>query len=84
MGRGGMASTIEAAQTAAGGGVSAIVANGSDMNNMERIFSGGDVGPLFPATARPSMVQNWLAQAAQPARDEQGDGDGEAAAEPGG
>eukprot|EP00961_Rhodomonas_salina_P147307 1982361-Rhodomonas_salina.2 len=67
MGRGGMASKIEAAQTAARGGVSAIVANGNDMINIERIFSGVDVGTLFPALDRPSMIQNWLAQAAEPA-----------------
>eukprot|EP00961_Rhodomonas_salina_P023926 321562-Rhodomonas_salina.1 len=37
------------------------------MNNIERIFAGSDVGTLFPASERPSMIQNWLAQAAEPA-----------------
>jgi len=66
-GRGGMASKILAAQTAAAGGVHAVVANGYDLANISRIFAGSDLGTLFPAsTHRPSKLQHWLAHAAKP------------------
>lgn len=65
-GRGGMASKILAAQTAAAGGVHAVVANGYDLTNISRIFAGSDLGTLFPgSTQRPSKLQHWLAHAAK-------------------
>lgn len=64
-GRGGMASKILAAQTAAAGGVHAIVANGIDLSNITAIFNSEDVGTLFPAIEmRPTKLQHWLAHAA--------------------
>ena len=65
-GRGGMESKIHAAQTAAAGGVHAVVANGHDLDNISRIFAGSDVGTLFPGNKRrPSKLQHWLAHAAK-------------------
>lgn len=65
-GRGGMGSKIHAAQTAAAGGVHAVVANGIDLANISRIFAGDDVGTLFPGSSkRPSKLQHWLAHAAK-------------------
>ena len=65
-GRGGMASKIHAAQTAAAGGVHAVVANGHDLENISRVFAGGDVGTLFPGSkTRPTKLQHWLAHAAK-------------------
>jgi glutamate 5-kinase len=65
-GRGGMASKILAAQTAAAGGVHAVVANGHDLANITRVFEGTDVGTLFPGNkTRPSKLQHWLAHAAK-------------------
>jgi len=64
-GRGGMASKIVSAQTAAAGGVNAVVANGIDLENIYRIFNGDDIGTLFPAAdMRPTKLQHWLAHAA--------------------
>jgi glutamate 5-kinase len=65
-GRGGMASKIHAAQTAAAGGVHAVVANGHDLANISRVFEGSDVGTLFVGNKkRPSKLQHWLAHAAK-------------------
>jgi glutamate 5-kinase len=65
-GRGGMASKIHAAQTAAAGGVHAVVANGHDLANISRVFAGTDVGTLFPGSKqRPTKLQHWLAHAAK-------------------
>ena len=65
-GRGGMGSKIHAAQTAAAGGVHAVVANGYDLSNISRIFAGEDVGTLFPGNKkRPTKLQHWLAHAAK-------------------
>jgi glutamate 5-kinase len=65
-GRGGMASKIMAAQTAAAGGVHAVVANGHDLKNIARVFGGNDVGTLFPGKkTRPSKLQHWLSHAAK-------------------
>merc|ERR1719329_1551086 len=65
-GRGGMASKIHAAQTAAAGGVHAVAANGHDLENISRVFAGGDVGTLFPGSkTRPTKLQHWLAHAAK-------------------
>jgi glutamate 5-kinase len=60
MGRGGMASKISAARISALGGVHTVVASGYDLNNITKIFSGTDVGTLFPASSRPNKRQRWL------------------------
>ena len=60
MGRGGMASKINAASVAAAGGVHTVVASGFDVTNVTRVFGGEDVGTLFPASARPNKRQRWL------------------------
>jgi glutamate 5-kinase len=61
MGRGGMASKIEAASLAAEGGVNTVVASGNDTENIRRIFDGEDVGTLFQAQGgRPTKSQQWL------------------------
>lgn len=68
-GRGGMASKILAAQTAAAGGVHVVVANGIDLSNITAIFNSEDVGTLFPgADVRPTKLQHWLAHAATAAQ----------------
>lgn len=66
MGRGGMASKINAAQVAANGGVICCIANGFDINNVSRVFQGQDIGTVFPAKERPTRLQHWLAHAANP------------------
>jgi len=64
-GRGGMASKINAAKTAADGGACAIIANGSNIANVSKIFNGEPVGTLFPSVnAPPSRIHHWLAYAA--------------------
>lgn len=60
MGRGGMASKISAARLAALGGVQTVVASGYELNNITKIFAGGDVGTLFPGCPRPNKRQRWL------------------------
>ena len=60
MGRGGMSSKINAASVAAAGGVQTCVASGFDVENVRRVFSGQDVGTLFPASQRPNKKQRWL------------------------
>lgn len=60
MGRGGMASKISAARISALGGCHTVVASGYDLNNIGNVFSGADVGTLFPASARPNKRQRWL------------------------
>ena len=60
MGRGGMASKISAARMSALGGVETVVASGYELNNITKIFSGKDVGTLFPASKRPNKRQRWL------------------------
>ncbi|EKX43319.1 hypothetical protein GUITHDRAFT_73277 [Guillardia theta CCMP2712] len=65
MGRGGMASKINAALTATAGGSKAIIANGHDLTNISGIFEGKDIGTLFPANDRKHDKMNyWLAHAA--------------------
>ena len=47
-------------------GVHAVVANGHDLENISRVFAGGDVGTLFPGSkTRPTKLQHWLAHAAK-------------------
>jgi glutamate 5-kinase len=60
MGRGGMGSKITAALVAANGGVTTCVASGYDLGNIKKIFSGDDVGTLFPGRTRPNKRQRWL------------------------
>mmetsp|Transcript_4653 Transcript_4653/g.11741 ORF Transcript_4653/g.11741 Transcript_4653/m.11741 type:complete len:418 (-) Transcript_4653:198-1451(-) len=61
MGRGGMASKIDAASLAAQGGVNTVVASGNDTDNIRRIFDGEDIGTLFEAQGgRPTKSQQWL------------------------
>jgi glutamate 5-kinase len=60
LGRGGMASKIAAARISALGGVETVVASGYDLSNIAKVFSGRDVGTLFPASARPNKRQRWL------------------------
>jgi glutamate 5-kinase len=60
MGRGGMGSKITAALVAANGGVTTCVASGYDLENIKRVFSGDDVGTLFPGRSRPNKRQRWL------------------------
>jgi glutamate 5-kinase len=60
MGRGGMASKIAAARVAALGGVHTCVAGGFDIGNIKKVFSGEDIGTLFPASGRPNKRQRWL------------------------
>eukprot|EP00290_Baffinella_frigidus_P007092 CAMPEP_0180135762 /NCGR_PEP_ID=MMETSP0986-20121125/11040_1 /TAXON_ID=697907 /ORGANISM="non described non described, Strain CCMP2293" /LENGTH=441 /DNA_ID=CAMNT_0022076555 /DNA_START=94 /DNA_END=1419 /DNA_ORIENTATION=+ len=60
MGRGGMASKISAARVAALGGVQTCVASGYDLGNIKKVFSGEDIGTLFPASARPNKRQRWM------------------------
>eukprot|EP00293_Proteomonas_sulcata_P004971 CAMPEP_0184324766 /NCGR_PEP_ID=MMETSP1049-20130417/136801_1 /TAXON_ID=77928 /ORGANISM="Proteomonas sulcata, Strain CCMP704" /LENGTH=152 /DNA_ID=CAMNT_0026646621 /DNA_START=17 /DNA_END=475 /DNA_ORIENTATION=- len=66
MGRGGMASKIDAAQVAANGGVTCVIANGFDISNVHKVFDGQDIGTVFPALERPTKLQHWLAHAANP------------------
>jgi len=49
LGRGGMASKIKAARKVALAGVPTIIANGLKRHILQQIFSGKDVGTLFPA-----------------------------------
>ncbi|EKX52215.1 hypothetical protein GUITHDRAFT_102118 [Guillardia theta CCMP2712] len=60
MGRGGMGSKIHAAQVATQGGVHCCIANGYDIRNIARVFSGDDIGTFFPARQRPSKHTHWL------------------------
>ena len=60
MGRGGMASKISAARLSALGGVHTVVASGYELDNISKIFSGADVGTLFPGCPRPNKRQRWL------------------------
>jgi glutamate 5-kinase len=61
-----MGSKIQAARVAARGGVNCCVANGMDIHNISRVFSGEDVGTLFPAHQRPTKFQHWLLFSSQP------------------
>jgi len=60
MGRGGMGSKISAALVASDGGVTTCVASGYDLANIKKVFSGDDVGTLFPGRSRPNKRQRWL------------------------
>jgi len=60
MGRGGMGSKIHAAQVATQGGVHCCIANGYDIRNIAKVFSGDDIGTYFPARQRPSKHTHWL------------------------
>jgi glutamate 5-kinase len=36
------------------------VASGYDLGNIRRVFSGEDIGTLFPASPRPNKRQRWM------------------------
>lgn len=66
MGRGGILSKIAAARISAHGGVNTCVVSGYDVQNIKRVFSGVDIGTLFPAESRPNKRHRWLSFCANP------------------
>jgi glutamate 5-kinase len=60
VGRGGMGSKIAAASLAASNGVNTIVASGHNIHNLAEVFSGSDIGTIFPPAERPTRNQRWL------------------------
>jgi len=60
VGRGGMGSKIAAASLAADHGVNTVIASGHNIQNISTVFSGSDIGTIFPPSARPSRSQCWL------------------------
>ena len=59
-GRGDMGSKIAAASLAADNGVNTVIASGRNIQNISTVFSGSDIGTIFPPSARPSRSQCWL------------------------
>ncbi|MBQ6538645.1 MAG: glutamate 5-kinase, partial [Eubacterium sp.] len=49
LGTGGMISKLEAAGIANDAGADMVIINGNDMDNIERLFNGEDIGTLFTA-----------------------------------
>ena len=63
-GRGGMLTKLEAARIAMSCGGTAVIANGSTPNVLERIFSGEAVGTAFLPSQRMRGKRRWIAFAA--------------------
>jgi glutamate 5-kinase len=62
LGRGGMASKLQAARKAAAAGIPTLIANGLTPGILERIFAGEEVGTLFlPQAQKLRSRQYWLA-----------------------
>jgi glutamate 5-kinase len=60
-GRGGMTTKLEAAQAAARGGASTVVANGRSRDVLLRVAAGEHVGTIFQAGNRLASRKHWLA-----------------------
>ena len=61
LGRGGMASKIDAAQVATTAGVAVVIANGSRAGILGEILSGEEIGTLFPPKRVLNSRKRWLA-----------------------
>jgi glutamate 5-kinase len=66
VGRGGMASKIEAATIASRFGCHAVIASGFDADAAARVVAGDEVGTWFPATGSMSARRRWIAFATRP------------------
>jgi glutamate 5-kinase len=67
LGRGGMASKLQAAKKAAAAGIPTIIANGQTLGILKKIFSWEDVGTLFlPQAQKLKSRQYWLAYNVNP------------------
>jgi glutamate 5-kinase len=70
VGRGGMASKVQAARVAGRFGVPTVVAPGREPRVLERVLSGEPIGTLFQPTARAERLgsrKHWIAYALKPA-----------------
>jgi glutamate 5-kinase len=65
-GRGGMQTKIEAARVASRAGCHAIIASGSEQDQVLRALRGEPVGTWFPARDSLDALQRWIAFAARP------------------
>lgn len=66
VGRGGMASKVEAAWIAARGGCHAVIASGHRVGVLEQVLAGRDIGSWFPARNSLPARRRWIAYAASP------------------
>jgi glutamate 5-kinase len=67
LGRGGIASKIDAAHKAQRSGATAVVADANEPDVLGRIFSGEDVGTVFPRIGEPLRARkHWIAYTLRP------------------
>jgi glutamate 5-kinase len=68
LGRGGMATKLDAVARVTAGGAAVVIANGKKSGTIDRVFAGETEGTLFPPTGKREPARlRWIGQAARPA-----------------